>query len=912
MHRLSLFARPLLAACLFAATAAPADGAENLVANGDFAEAAGDGPVHWEAAGDQHVDQRLEVARDSGANPHARLVCTRFEKRGPASHAMLAQTGVVALRKGRTYEFSCRARAEGLAGGAVDLAVSNTRHWSNCGLRGSLPVTRRWKTFRRVFHATQTVAAADTRLQFWFGETGTLCLDDVRIAEIRMKDVAYTDVVPAAGGRNRVRNGSFEAGPAGWSSEGTRTGWGNLSRLQGRVESGDAPHGRSFLRIPLGGETTPVLAFDYYEATVRRELAPMAVTLGWIEVEPGTPHTLSAWMRAGRDGVRARLGVRSQRPTGGRQDDAESLRLTAEWKRYTVTFRPAHPYAYVFAGPDLEEEAEGHVDLDAVQLESGAAATTFAPRRTVEAGLEPSAPGGLFVAGGENALAVRLVNHGDAAVRCTLAFEVTDFFDRPVDWPGMEAEVEPRTVLVRRLHLPPDWRGYYGVRWTLEGGGPAETGSLRLAVVPKRRSDDSVLGINHAFATPYLVRQAMRGGVGWFRDWSLKWQHVEPERGTFRWERAGDQIRRVTDLGANLVCLLPPFPSADWISEAPDTLPKRGYPASRLPAAWAPKEPAELARFIGQAVRRYKDRVRVWEFLNEPIFTDYALPGDSGNRYDGPNYSPADYVRLLATASKAMKEADPACRVIGGIAAGPLHLTPEVLDAGILKHIDILNLHAYPGARRPEGYVPQMDRLLSLMDAAGGRVPIWITEFAYYAVDDLPRDPFVPRRGSWSEQRLLESERACADLTVRYVAVNLSRGAEKVFIHSGSSGSAHEANFECPLFAYGGAPRKVLPALAVLADLLGPEPTFVAERRFGQTGWALAFRNRRQSVVLLWSTEADSGATVAVPPTPGLARFDLMGRPGDVGPVTLSTSPVYLVGPPGKAKAVLDALRPSE
>jgi len=907
MHRLALLAVLLLSAGPLVA----AEATENLVANGDFSEAAGDGPAHWEAAGDQHVDQRLEVARDASGNPYGRLVCTRLEKRGSSSHAMLAQVNRVALKEGRTYEFSCRARAEGLVGGAVSVAVSNTRHWSNCGLRLSLPVTGRWKTFRRVFHGTQTVAAADTRLQLWFTETGTLCVDDVRIAEIREGDVAFTDVVPAADGRNRVRNGSFEAGPAGWSSEGEGAGWGRLSRLHGRVETGDAPHGRSFLRIPLGGEATPVLAFDYYEATVRRELAPMAVGLGWIEVEPGKPYTVSAWMRAEPGGVRARLGVRNRRPMGGRQEYAETLRLTQEWKRYTVTFRPAHPYVYVFAGPDLEEEATACVDLDAVQLEAGEAATAFVPRRTVEAGLAPSAPGGLFVADENNALAVRLVNHGEAGTRCALAFEVTDFFDRPVAWPGMEAEVQPRTVLARRLHLPPDWRGYYRLRWTLTGGGPAETGSLRLAIVPKRRGTDSVLGINHAFVTPYLIRQAMRGGVGWFRDWSLKWQHVEPARGTFRWERAGAQIRRVTDLGANLDCLLPPFPSADWISEAPATLPKKGYPASRLPSAWAPKDPAELARFIGQAVARFKDRVHVWEFLNEPIYTDYALPGDSGNRYDGPNYTAADYVRLLALASKAMKAADPGCRVIGGIGSGPLRLTPEILDAGILKHIDILDLHMYPGARRPEAYAPEMDRLRALMDEAGGRAPVWITEFAYYGADDLPRRPFAPRRGSWSEQRLLESERECADLTVRYLAVMLSRGAQKVFIHSGASGSAHAANFECPLFACGGAPRKVLAALAILTDLLGPEPEFVAERRFGQTGWALAFRNRRHGVVLLWDAAGDVGLTIAVPPTPGLARRDIAGRPVDVGPLALSPSPTYLVGPAGKAKAILDALRPS-
>jgi len=900
----------LLAAVLLAAPAATAGAAENLVANGDFAEAADGKPAHWSAAGDQGVDQRLEIAKDAAGNPYARLVCTRFDQRGSASHAMLAQTKVVALEKGRTYEFSCRARSEGLAGGAVSVAVSNTRSWTNCGLQASLPLTGEWRTFRKVFHAGQTVRAADTRLQFWYTETGTLCLDDVRIVEFRMGDVAFTDVVPAGGGANRVRNGSFEVGPAGWTSEGTRTGWGNLSRLHGRFETGDAPHGRSFLRIPLGEGATPVLAFDYYEPTVHRELAPLAVTRGWIAVEPGKPYTLSAWMRANRDGVRARLGIRSGKPMGGRNDYAETLRMTTAWKRYTVAFRPVHAYVYAFAGPDLEGEASVHVDLDAVQVEAGEAATAFVPRRQVEVGLESTAPGGVFLAGEENAVTLRLVNHGGAAARCTLALEVTDFFDEPAEWPGLSATVEPRTVLARRLHLPPQWRGYYRVRWTLTGAGPDQAGALRLAVVPKRRGAESVLGINHAFVTPYLVRQAMRGGVGWFRDWSLKWNHVEPERGTFHWDVAGDQIRRVADLGANLVCLLPPFPSADWNTEAADSVKTKGYPGVRLPSAWAPKDPADLGRFVGQAVERFQDRVRVWEFLNEPIYTTYALPGDSGNRYDGPNYEPADYVRLLAVAAKAMKRADPDCRVIGGIGSGATNLTREAIDAGILGHVDILNLHMYPGSRRPEGLVPGMDQLLARMDEAGGRKPIWITEFAYYGADDLPREPFIPNRHSWSQQRLLTDERECADLTVRYVALNLSRGVRKVFFHSGASGTAHRPAFECPLLAYGGTPRKVLPALAALVDLLGPEPTFVAERRFGEGGWALAFRNPRHAVVMMWNPTGRSGGRVAVPPTPGLARYDIVGRPGPIGPIPLTPSPVYLVGPPGRAKVILDALRP--
>ena len=42
--------------------------------------------------------------------------------------------------------------------------------------------------------------------------------------------------------------------------------------------------------------------------------------------------------------------------------------------------------------------------------------------------------------------------------------------------------------------------------------------------------------------------------------------------------------------------------------------------------AYAPKDPALMAKFIERCATRYKNRVRVWEFLNEPVHTTYALP----------------------------------------------------------------------------------------------------------------------------------------------------------------------------------------------------------------------------------------------------------------------------------------------
>ena len=958
-HALAAVVLILLALAPHAPAAAPAAEPVNLVANGDFSQATGGKPDQWEAAGDSAtVTQTLEAARDAEGRPFARLACTRFDPRGPSSHAMLAQTGSVRLAKGRLYEFSCRVRAEGLRGRAVSVAISSTRTWTNCGLQADLPVGREWKTRRALFTATEDVGPSG-RLQIWFTETGTLEVADVRIVETRPQEVEFTDAVLAAGGKNLVPNGSFEVGPSGWSTLGERVGWGSLSRLHGHIESGDAPHGRSFLRIPLGRDKTPVLQFDYYEPVVRRELRPLAAGRGWIKVVQGATYTLSCTMRASRDGVRAALGVRAADPPGGWRDLVQPVTLTTAWKRYAFAFQPQRGYVYVLAGPALEKEDEVDVDIDAVQLERGGQATAFEPRTEVEFAIEPTAEAGLFVEGEPAALHVTACNHGAAAAQASLTFKVTDFFDRDVPLRDHTMEVPPQTVAECNLEIPPAWKGFYRVHAQAQTGKAGESVDVRLAVLPPRTSTDSVLGINHAFATADLVRLASKAGVTWYRDWSLKWQHMEPEKDRFDWPRGDAQIDRVLKEGARVLCLLPPFPSADWSSEAPADLPKTGYPGIRLRQAWAPKDPAELGRFVGQAVDRYKDRLHVWEFLNEPIYTDYALPADegkryggrkygpadyvallvgqavarykdrlhvwefmnkpiymdyalpadTGNRYGGRKYGPADYVALLKVAAAAMKQADPACKVMGGIGGGPLLLTREVIEAGGLDHLDLFNLHFYPGSRRPESYAPEMDQLLALMESHGGRKPIWVTEFSYYGADDLPRRPFFPHAGSWSEQRLLESERQCADLTVRFFAVMLARGVEKIFIHSGSSGEVNAPDFECALLAYGGAPRKALAALAVLTELLGPAPRCEGTRTLGESGHAVAFRTDRHAVVVLWSADEETPGAVTAPMPPGVTLLDAMGRSLPPDKADLGASPMYLVGPAGMAKQLLDEVQ---
>ncbi len=875
--------------------------ARNLVANGDFSQVQAGKPLEWQTSGDENVTQTLEVASEGG-NPCAKLVCTRFEAKTPASHAMIAQCGHVALKAGKVYEMSLRIRAERLTGGCVNAAIMDTKTWDSCGFSEGLEVGPRWQEFRRVFRAACS-ADRTTRLQFWFTEVGTLYLDDVRLIEVTPKATEFADVIPPTGRRNMVFNGSFEVGATGWTSLGKGTGWGGLAVLHGKIVSSGGTHGRAFLRIPLGGGDTPVLHFDYYLPVERRELEPLAASLGWIPVEPNAPYTLSCDLRASENGVSAVVGARSGDPAGARTDHRRPIVLSDTWTRYTHTFRPTHRYAFVTVGPSVKEEKKVHIDVDAVQLEKGEHGTPFEGRSLIEVGAEPSQAAGLFEQGDSGTLRVRAHNYSPSPRSVRVDFDVRDFFDHPITLPSESIAVPGLSGVQREIPLPSEWMGYYQVRMCYKADDVAGSQTVRLVFIPRRSGNDSVVGMNHAFATPFLIRLAGKAGVSWYRDWSLKWQHIEPSAGVYRWEIADAQIGRVLREGVQVLPLLPPYPSADWNSEAPARPPTDAYPGIRWRQAWAPKEPRLLGDFVAGAVGRYKDRIHVWEFLNEPIYTDYALPKKPPGDDSGRGYTPADYVRLLEVAAGGIRRADPGCRIIGGIAGMPTSLTREVIEAGCLKHVDIFNLHIYPGATRPEGFIRDMDNLLSLMDRHGGRKPIWITEFSYYGSDSLPCCPLYANSAGWAT--LLKDERRCAEYTVRFFTIMLARGVEKVFLHAGSSGTANEWTFECCLFEQGGSPRKVLAALALFAELMGPRPAYAGERSFDRVGHCYAFETGKRSVLVLWAENDGVGMPVAIP---SAECIDFMGNRVSAQPTALSPTPTYLVGSSGKAKDLLNQL----
>jgi hypothetical protein len=890
----------LVAAALVLPAAARAE--TNLVANGSFEKLTGGTPAEWAAAGDQSVSQSLSVAEGKVGRHAAVLSCTRFARRSPSSHAMLAQVGKVALVKGRMYRLSCWARAEGIRSRHVRVAIPDTKTWQNCGLQVGLVVGRKWRRAECYFVASRTVGES-SRLQFWFTETGTLWLDDVQIVPVDEMEVRFTDSIEPTDRKNLLPNGSFECGPSGWASLGKPTGWGNLSGLVGQVQEGGARHGRRCLRIELGRGKMPVTCFDYFRAVRVEQAAPLGANVGWLRLKRGRKYTLSAWMRADRPEVPAALLVRQCDAGKWPNDQRSALILSKQWQRHTLTLSARRDYAFVAVGPDLTggKPQAATVWIDAVQLEPGERATAFEPRRAVEIGLATGRFGNVFFAPETAVLNVTVANDSPRKVSLRLDAVAEDLFDAAKPVGQLRLEV-PTGSTRRPWRLDLDETGWYAVTVSWRLNGQVHRRRIRLAIIRRYEPSDSPFGINHAPPTDKLCRLLRHAGIVWARDWSWKWQHVQPRPGAFEPADADAQVDRVLRAGMKSLCLLPPFPSSDWASAAPASVGGKGYPGNRLRMAYAPTDPKLLAKFIERCVRHCKGRVDTWEFLNEPIYTTYSLP--SANKgLAGAAYTVRDYVRLLKEATAAMKRADPSCRTIGGIGGGPDLLTDEFIAAGGLECVDCLNIHTYPDRALPEGYIEPLARLVGQMRARGRVLPIWLTEYSYYATDEPPWRPFVPHSGHWAANRLLRDERQCADYSVRFALVMLAGGVEKIFYHSGASGEVNRHPLECCLLRYAGVPRKVYAAQAALASVLGPQPRLAArlkppsaEGRPVEGLYGYAFQCGRRGVVAAWADAELAGQDWKLRAGSAASLLDIVGRRIAGKEAALSSSPVYVLG----------------
>jgi len=876
----------------------------NLVANGSFEQSQSKAgvPDDWSSAGNRAIHQQLTLDTGRDGKRCAKLACTEFNGDGPDFHAMICQTGRISVRQGQWYRITFWAKAEGMKGGSVELALTDTRRWENAGLEEVFSPAAQWEQFEFLFRARDDLPAIASRLQFWFKGTGTLWLDDVVLAESAVGQQWFPQI-STDGVKNFVPNSSFECGTANWGSfTYGLSGWaGNLYRLEGESDGAVAQHGRHSLRIALTPKTLPMFFFDYYEPVQQPVRRVLAANQGWFRVNPGEKLTLSAFLRADAEGVAAQLAA-NEAPSHLLR---KQVTVGKEWQRHEFTFTPTQPFLFIAIGLDLEASRRDAATLwlDAVQLERGDHATAYEPRQPVESFIETGTTGNIFTNAATGlAVTLRAFNNTEREQTVRSKLRVTDFFDRAVvaTEPVLRVPAHQDASLALR-NLCRGQQGFFRASWTTAAtAGPLSNqaeavSALRCALITPAGKElaDSPLGFNHAYPWDFLVRLARQAGILWWRDWSAKWQTVEPEKGNFDFTAADPQIQRVLNLNSQVEVLLP-FPSASWSTtaraeEVEKAAGKNAYLRERLPLSYAPTDLNDFGAYAAEVARHYAQSrprpVTHFQVLNEPVYTDYALPRKFG-------YTLADYLRVLEAGSRALHAADPQCRVVGGISANlTAGLTRDFVAQGGLRLVDVFDLHMYDPARPAGSFEEPFTALENLMRAHGGPKPVWITEWGCYADDDPPCVPQTVGDATMNRCRW-PSERAATENIVKFTAVSFAHGVRKIFFHAGTCGTINGPDAGGVLFAYGGAPRKMYAGVAALTRLLGvPDECVKMVLTDGLA--AYVFRVKDRVVAIAW---CEAGRSRKLKSAATVQAYDIMGNGLSLKDSVLEESPLYLVG----------------
>jgi hypothetical protein len=855
---------------------------ENLVANGSFESAQNNpaAPDAWAAAGNRAIKQTLslDVGRDGGRC--AKLECAQFSGYGADYHAMICQTDHIAVRKGQWYRLSFQAKASGIQG-AVEVSLISRRPWKDIGLNEVFVPSGRWEKQEFLFQASDELSGSASRLQFWFRSTGTLWLDDVELKE-SAEGAQWFPQISSEGVKNFLPNASFECGAANWGSltMGLK-GWaGDLFRLEGDLDDSVAQHGTTSLRI--SSANPPIFNFDYYDATRQPVHRVLVANKGWIRVKPGERLTFSASVRSDTDRTKILLLIQ-EAPEHIQRKEVSAGR---QWQRHEFTFTPAASLLFVAIGPDFESSATpATVWLDALQLERGDKATPFEPRTPVESFIRSKT--NVFF-GTNDFVTIHAYNDTKEEQPLSGRVRTADFFDQTVYEAGCDFKLPAHSR--RQMALNPfiaSREGFFRVSWATAGS----TQSVRCVKTTNIDLDshDSPLGMNHAYPWDFLLQSARGAGIGSWRDWSAKWDTVERTKGKFDFSDVDPQVERVVSQGGELTALLA-FPSASWSSAASerDIQQMAGDDkgrAAQLRLASMPRDIDDFAKYAGAVAAHYRKHLAVshFEILNEPLYTDYALPRQLG-------YSMDDYLKIVRAAAVALRAANPACQIIGGAGSGPENdLTRQFITDGGLDLVDILNLHMYDPPLPPEDFEKAFESLQTLMRARGQPKPIWITEWGCYADDDPARIPQTVGDATM-KHCVWPSERAATENLVKFTAVSFAHGVRKIFFHAGVCGAINGEDSAGVFFEYGGEPRKMYAGSAALTRILGV-PTECLGTFHAGAFHAFVFRHGARSVAIAWAGREKS-KELELPEA--ITALDVMGNKLEQRALSFGSTPVYL------------------
>ncbi len=391
-------------------------------------------------------------------------------------------------------------------------------------------------------------------------------------------------------------------------------------------------------------------------------------------------------------------------------------------------------------------------------------------------------------------------------------------------------------------------------------------------------------------------------GVKWTRywGWSVAWFELEPEKGIFYWDFLDKAVDESLAGGQEILFTVIGTPV--WASACPSddeilkTLlgygvkeadARRQTPGYRL--LYPAKDQTDWNRFLRELFRRYKGKIKYYELWNEPN----SWPHFAGTA--------EQYVELLKTMHKAMREEDPGAKLVGACGCpGFLEWTKTIVAKGAAPYLDIVSLHNYnyssPITWARKRLIEQTGEAVKA--ARGEAVPLWNSEFGFpvprrdSGAPPMSQEEFVKKYGGefWHVAGVigLQEERNTRWEVQAHLTALLG-GAEKNFLHG---------------TGYIGVPSEKGVAFAALSSVLGgmKSITQMATAVDDSLGMIVEGRDGRRTAILF----SDATPTVFCPmaSTSPVKGMDLLGNPIEFTPASggltlrLSEDPVYVFDVP--------------
>jgi len=343
-------------------------------------------------------------------------------------------------------------------------------------------------------------------------------------------------------------------------------------------------------------------------------------------------------------------------------------------------------------------------------------------------------------------------------------------------------------------------------------------------------SEDSIFGMN----LPYFLYEGWRLsryirqiGVKWVRYW-FPWLAIEPTNDTFDFSLTDELISEIRAQNLSIVGVLGNGANPRWACKTVSGMPQRYPPRIN-----------DWVDYVSHVVERYKDKIKVWQFWNEP---------EMGNH----DWNYTCYEELLKATYDTIKAIDPEAKLIQGVWK-PAGGNEVIFKDGFGDYFEGLVRHPYRDPYAPEDRI-YIDKTMNwttfqedvlndyaLTQKYGGGKEIWLTEIAWWgSSSDLGQGP-----GNTVQEQ--------SEYLARAYVLALSTGLKpKLFYHAGPWGPIHGwMNNEW------GFPFPTLIAYANVANQLEGTEYVKTLEISDDNIFAYLFETNSTDVYVLWTAKQD-------------------------------------------------------